>query len=237
MGDFLTARWVNLILVTYRVPAGLLEKRLPPGCSLDRRAGDPRDAGYVSLVAFDFLDTRVLRIGWPGYRCFPEINLRYYVRHGNGRGVSFVREFVPRRVVAGMARWIYNEPYRAAGMSSETQSEDGALRIRHRLTWASREHTVTVAARNEPWRPERDSVEHFFKEHNWGFGTARNGELIRYEVVHPVWDVYPVTLLKLDWDWASVYGEEWGILQNAEPFNVVLAKGSEVRVSPMAEPR
>ena len=60
----------------------------------------------------------VLGVPWPGYRNFPEINLRFYVRRGDERGVVFVREFVPQRLVAWLARVFYNEPYRAATMST-----------------------------------------------------------------------------------------------------------------------
>ena len=105
---FLTARWSNLCLFTYAVPADLLRRRVPPGLELDRREGLAGEA-FVSLVAFDFLDTRVLGVPWPGFRNFPEINLRFYVRRptpdgGAERGVVFVREFVPQRLVAWMAR-------------------------------------------------------------------------------------------------------------------------------------
>src|SRR5215468_781631 len=93
---FLTARWTNLFLATYAVPDDLLRPHLPPGLELDRRDG----RAFASLVAFDFLDTRVLGVPWPGYRNFPEVNLRFYVRHGEQRGVVFVREFVPLRLVA-----------------------------------------------------------------------------------------------------------------------------------------
>lgn len=229
--DFLTARWANLLLISYRVPANLLAPRLPPGCVLDRLPGDDDSAAYVSLVAFDFLDTRVMGIAWPGHRSFPEINLRYYVRHGSDRGVSFIREFVPRQIVAYMARRLYNEPYACAGMSSETSADGSELRVRHVLTWGRRDNAVEVQAKNEPWLPPADSVEHFFKEHQWGFGIGRDGKLVRYEVSHPEWQIYPVASLKLDWDWGAVYGKEWGFLQSQEPANVVLAKGSDVRVS------
>ena len=57
---FLTARWSNLFLATYAVPEELLRPRLPEGLELDR----PDGQCFVSLVAFDFLDTRVL--GVPG---------------------------------------------------------------------------------------------------------------------------------------------------------------------------
>lgn len=70
--SFLTARWCNLILANYAVPEGLLRPLLPPGLDLDRRDG----RCWASLVGFQFLDTRVLGVGWPGYRHFPEWNQR-----------------------------------------------------------------------------------------------------------------------------------------------------------------
>src|SRR5262249_15991609 len=107
---FLTATWSNLFLATYVAPTELLEPRLPPGTTLDALQGN----GFVSVVAFEFLDTRVGGVAWPGYRNFAELNLRFYVRRGDERGVVFVREFVPQRVVAWLARRLYNEPYLAA---------------------------------------------------------------------------------------------------------------------------
>lgn len=107
---FLTAAWRNLILANYRTPDDLLRPHLPPGTELDRRDG----SAWASLVGFQFHDTRVLGVSWPGYRHFPEWNLRFYVRHNGERGVCFVREFVPQRFVATVARVLYNEPYRTA---------------------------------------------------------------------------------------------------------------------------
>ena len=62
-------------------------------------------------------------ISWPGYRNFPEWNLRFYVTEGDRRGVCFVREFVPKRLIAWIARWIYNEPYRSAPMKMNVTHE------------------------------------------------------------------------------------------------------------------
>jgi hypothetical protein len=80
--------------------------------------------------------------------------------------------------------------------------------------------------------PAADSVEHFFKEHRWGFGKSRRGACIRYEVEHPVWEVYPIQAYDIDLDWASVYGPEWGFLAEATPCSTVLAAGSPIRVYP-----
>ena len=73
---FLTARWSNLAILTYAVPPALLASHLPAGLELDSLRG----SAFASLVAFDFEDTRVSGIAWPGFRRFPEISLRFYVR-------------------------------------------------------------------------------------------------------------------------------------------------------------
>jgi hypothetical protein len=224
---FLTAQWNNLFLATYAVPPALLENRLPPGLVLDQREGN----AFVSLVAFEFLDTRVFGIPWPGYRNFGELNLRFYVRQGEQRGVVFIREFVPQRLIAWMARLLYNEPYVAAPISVVRQDGPEVITMEYRLQYAGREHRITATGSKPPFQPAEDSTEHFFKEHHWGYGTTRSGQAIRYEVGHPLWAVYPVRSWSLDFDFASVYGPEWGILQQATPISTILAVGSPITVS------
>jgi uncharacterized protein YqjF (DUF2071 family) len=224
----LTAEWRNLFLATYAVPSGLLRPRLPPGLELDLRNGN----AFVSLIAFDFLNTRVLGVPWPGYRNFPELNLRFYVRRGSERGVVFVREFVPQHLVAWMARTIYNEPYHAAPLTSRCQDESASRRMEYRLRWAGREHVLSVNGIKPEYLPGESSDEHFFKEHHWGFGVTRGGRTVRYEVTHPPWEVFPVHGYRVDLDWGSVYGREWDLLSKATPISTVFAVGSAVAVYP-----
>lgn len=225
---FLRAEWRRLCLVTYALEPARLEPLVPPGCSLDLREGQ----AFVSLVAFDFLRTRVLGVPWPGYRDFPEINLRFYVRHGERRGVAFVREYVPKRLIAWIARWLYNEPYVYAPMTSSTREGEDTLEIEHRLRVGGKDQLLRVQAAATPSLAAEDSTEAFFKEHSWGYGTSRRRKLVTYEVRHPVWQTYPVRDLQLDWDWGAVYGPEWADLADQEPASVVLAEGSPVAVSP-----
>lgn len=227
MATFLTATWSNLFLATYAVPPALLAPRLPPALTLDLRD----DQAFVSVVAFEFLDTRVAGVGWPGFRDFAELNLRFYVRRGDDRGVVFVREVVPQRLVAWLARTLYNEPYVAAPLVAERQDGDGTHGMRYTLDWAGRQHVLSVVADAETFRPAADSVEHFFKEHRWGFGVSRDGRTIRYEVEHAPWDVHRVRSSTIDLDFGAVYGDEWAFLGAAAPLSTVLAVGSPVRVS------
>ena len=225
---FLTARWSNLAIVTYEVPPALLEPHLPAGLELDRRGG----AAFASIVAFDFLDTRVWGVPWPGFRNFPEINLRFYVKRGERRGVVFIREFVPRPAVAWLARAIYNEPYLVAPIGSAVADEAPAVVTARHLRWHGRAHTLEVTGSKPARRPAEDSEEHFFKEHLWGFGRDRRGRTVAYEVRHPAWDIYPVRSWSLDLEWTQVYGQRWGFLSSEKPVSIVLAAGSAVSVYP-----
>ncbi|MBC7541978.1 MAG: DUF2071 domain-containing protein [Candidatus Sericytochromatia bacterium] len=227
MATFLSARWDNLCLLTYAVPPELLQPRLPPGLTLDLRDGQ----AFVSLVAFQFADIRVLGLPVPGYRHFPEMNLRFYVRQGTERGVVFIREFVPQRVVAGMARVLYNEPYLATPMRESITGDDQQLTASYGIQLDGRWHTVRVTGQKPTIVPPETSDEHFFKEHRWGFGRDRRGHLVRYGVTHPVWAVHPVSEWHLDFDWQQVYGSQWAFLQAQAPYSVVLAVGSPITVS------
>ena len=122
------------------MPPEVLTPHLPPGLTLDTRAGQT----FASLVGFDFLDTRVLGVPWPGFRNFPEINLRFYVRRGEERGVVFIRELVPQPLVAWVARTLYNEPYVAVPMENTAEDTQDALTMTYRFTWQGRPQTIRV---------------------------------------------------------------------------------------------
>ena len=225
---FLTAQWRNLILANYPVPAELLQPLLPPGIELDEYQGQH----WASLVGFQFLETRVLGVSWPGFRHFPEWNLRFYVRRGDQRGVCFVREFVPQWFVATVARVIYNEPYRSAPMGMTIQDASEHLTAEYRLDWGGRTHSLRATGRQPAIHPGPDSLEHWFKEHSWGFGVSHLGKTISYEVQHPEWEVYPVESFSAEVDWGQLYGPQWSGFNGVEPASVVLAVGSAVSVYP-----
>jgi uncharacterized protein len=225
---FLTARWSNLAILTYEVPPALLEPHLPAGLELDRRGA----AAFASIVAFDFIDARMWGVAWPGFRTFPDINLRFYVRRGEQRGVVFIREFVPRPAVAWLARAVYNEPFLMAPIESGVADEASAIVTVRRLRWHGRSHAIEVSGNRPARRPAEHSQEHLFKERQWGFGRDRRGRTSVYEVRHPVWEVYPVRSWSLDLDWAQVYGQPWGFLSSEKPASVILAAGSAVSVYP-----
>ena len=234
---FLTARWEDLVVLTWRVDAELLRRYLPAGVEPDRQDGDPEGTAYVSLVAFRFLDTVVKGIPIPLHRDFPEVNLRIYVRTTDEetprRGVAFIAEFVPKPAIAAVANVVYHEHYRVAPMEVVAKNTEPKLRrLTMKIEMGEREHTMSLLGRRTPVRPPEDSTAHFFKEHEWGFGRDGNGDRVIYRVHHPVWDVYPVVphSLKLDVGFEELYGEPWGCLDGRAPDHVAYAVGSEISV-------
>ena len=225
---FLSARWERLCLFNYSVEPESLSAYLPPGLSLDLLDG----RAHVSLVAFDFLKTRVFGVSWPYFRNFPEINLRFYVREGERRGVAFIRELVPNPLVAWVARLLYNEPYYSLRMKSEVERAAELMSVRHTITSGKSQHSLLVRAQAEPIEAGVDEEAEFFKEHSWGYGTSRRGALVRYEVRHPLWRTHPVESYELEWDFGAVYGSQWSFLNQETPRSVYLAEGSAVVVSP-----
>lgn len=225
--QFLSAQWRDLIIASYAVEPTLLERRLPDGLELDLFEGQ----AVCSLVGFMFLDTRVLGVPWPTYRNFPEINLRFYVREKDTdrRGVVFVRELVKSRVVAQIARSLYNEPYVRARIQSEI-TEDQARRVSYGFQLNGAEGTMRVESSAKTVMPGEDSIEHWFKEHQWGYGRTRRGKMLRYEVQHPYWACHEVHSYEIDVDWGRIYGEEWSHMRDAEPLSVVHAEGSAIKV-------
>lgn len=230
---FLSAEWRHLVMINYEAPANLLEPLVPRGTELDRHRG----CAFVSLVGFRFLDTRVLGCQVPGHEDFDEVNLRFYVRREVGgelrRAVTFVKEIVPRRLIAAVARAAYNEPYVALPMQSEIRTADADASTRARYAWRSRagDHSLEVVARGVLRLPEADSDEAFITEHSWGYTRQRDGGTIEYEVVHPGWELRAAATVNVAGDMGAFYGPAFGEVLAARPVSAYLAQGSSVTVS------
>ena len=118
-------------MLNYEVDASLLLPFLPAGTELDRWS----EKVFVSLVGFRFLKTKMFGLlPIPMHSNFEEVNLRFYVRRQAGnevrRGVVFIREMVPRRAIAFVARSFYNENYVAMPMAHEIRAV-GAVSYTH----------------------------------------------------------------------------------------------------------
>jgi uncharacterized protein YqjF (DUF2071 family) len=223
---FLTAEWRSLVMINYAIDAARLQPLVPSGTELDLWRGE----ALVSMVGFRFLNTRLLGIPIPFHRDFTEVNLRFYVRHRAAdewrRGVTFVRELVPRTAIAWMARAIYNEPYLAVPMQHRVDGGEYDYSWRFKGTW----HRLGAAVHSPSAEMRPGSEEEFVFEHYWGYTRQRDGGTIEYAVEHPRWRVWTVDRSWLDCDVRALYGVEFVDALGAEPRSAFVAEGSPVTV-------
>lgn len=226
MRKFLTARWEDLIMANYEVDPSLLAKRVPPGTDLDLHEGKC----FVSLVGFMFLDTRVLDFLIPFHVNFEEVNLRFYVRRETEgefrRGVVFIKEIVPRAAIAQVARTLYGEPYECWKMSNFRDDEH----VRYSWDKQGCSNVLSVKRGGSHGVPADDSHGSFIIEHYWGYTKRSENRTDEYKVEHPKWELFSAVDPDVNVDFGATYGKEFGFLNNAEPYSVVLAKGSEIAV-------
>ena len=222
-------------MLNYEVPPALLRPLVPAGTELDSWNG----ATLASMVGIRFLDTRVMGIPIPGHRDFDEVNLRFYVRRRGDdgewrRAVVFVRELVPRRAIAWVARWCYNEPYTAAPMRHEVEmagAEDGQPgRAAYEWRLAGRWHRLEATTRGRAFVPDPASEAAFTAEHYWGYTVQRGGGAKEYRVEHPPWQVWEADGARFDCDVEAVYGSGFAECLGPRPRSAFVARGSAVTV-------
>ena len=222
---FLTANWHHLLLANYQVDPDLLQTFVPEQTSIDPFEGKV----YLSLVAFMFEQTRVLGVPIPGYRCFEEVNLRFYVtpdKDPSIRAVTFIREIVPKPVIPLIANSLFHENYIAMPMDHTIGDSEIAY------AWGpQKEHTISATIPANLSLSEPGSMNEFITEHYWGYAKAPKHTSLEYQVEHPPWIGDEVKDYSIQVDFARCFGEEFGFLSSQQPANVQYAKGSDVSVS------
>lgn len=219
-------------MLNWEVDRALLEPLVPTGVELD----DWNGAHCVSAVGFLFLETRVLGVTVPFHADFEEVNLRFYVRRESGgslrRGVVFVKELVPRRLIAFVARHVYHENYDAARMSHEIAlREDGSpARIAYAWRYGGSDGRIRLESAPEIGAPGRGSREEFFVEHYHGYVRQPGGGTLEYAVEHPPWRIRLAASAALEGDVRPLYGENFAAAVRRAPDSAFLAEGSEVSV-------
>lgn len=214
-------------MLNYVVDPAVLEPHVPAGTHLDLWQG----RAIVSVVALRFLRMRVLWVPVPFHRDYPQVNLRFYVaREQPGgesrRGVVFLRELVPRRLLATAARWGHNEPYAAAPMDAVVVPADGRPVVRYSWHLGGQRHGLEAAAAGDAAVPPEGSEAEFITRRHWGYTRQRDGATSELEVRHPPRIVWPAHgALQPDPEAHRLVPE-----LDAQPHSVLIADGSPVAV-------
>ncbi len=230
---FLSATWRNLLVCNYEVAPELLVPLLPLGTELDLFEGK----ALVSVVAFHFEKNRLFGV-IPTFPVteFEEINLRFYVRRHVGgevrRGVVFIQEVVPSRIIATAARVLYNEPYHVRRMWHDTNGFDPKTggRLAYGVEIDGRKSEVSAITQGPLRLLENGSIESFILEHYWGYTQRGDGTTSEYEVQHVPWRFWHVSEISIGDAFAKLYPAQFGECLAQKPHSVCIAVGSPVSV-------
>lgn len=218
-------------MANYQTDPQLLEKYLPPRTELDHFNG----IHYVSLVGFLFMDTKLRGIGFPFHRTFQEVNLRFYVRYKEDdqwkRGVVFVKEIVPRRIISFIANTMYGEKYICLPMRHNWLTLDNnKLSIEYYWKVNNQWDFIKAIADQQPKIYTEGTEENFITEHYWGYTSLRKKMTGQYRVTHPQWRIHTVHSYEISCSTETLYGKEFVETLQQPPRSVFLAEGSDITV-------
>jgi uncharacterized protein len=227
---FLKAEWRKLVMANYAIDQAILIPHLPYGTELDLW----KNTCYVSLVGFMFLNTKMLGMKIPFHINFEEVNLRFYVRHFDGknwkRGVVFIKEIVPKPMLSFVANTLYHENYSTMPMQHSWKEDAQYLNVQYQWKKNNYWNSLSLRAHNKVEDISSGSEEEFITEHYWGYTKINDKKTSEYEVAHPTWKVYPTIDFNIETNFGEVYGNEFDFLKNENPTSVFLAEGSEIKV-------
>ncbi len=227
---FLTAEWRNLLMANYKIDASVLRPYLPCHTELDAFNG----INYVSLVGFLFDKTKVKGVAFPFHHSFEEVNLRFYVRYKDDnkwkRGVVFMKEIVPKRMITFVANTIYGEKYATHQMKHLWIENELGLRVEYEWKVGTEWNYLKALAEKVPVQITEGSEEEFITEHYWGYTNINNDCTGVYEVSHPKWRVHSIQSFDIKCNVEKLYGKDFVEPLQQEPTSVFLAEGSPIKV-------
>ena len=231
MSVFLKANWENIVMVNYEISPAILEKYLPKGVELDLYNGK----AYASLVGFMFKNTKIFNVPIFKLGTFEEINLRFYVSRKVGneikRGVVFINETVPYKVVAWLANALYKEHYTTIPTRHHWDFTQEHKEIKYEWFVNKKWNSIEVSALKEKKIMVKNSFESFIFEHYYGYTKVDNTSTEEYQISHPSWLINDIQEYEIDCDFENMYGKDFAILDKTSPTSIFLAEGSAIEIN------
>ena len=230
-GILLSAHWTNLLVANYEVDKHLLEKFLPAGTELN----DWNGKYFISLVGFQFSKTELLGIPSPFYHSFPEINLRFYVKRkmkdGWRKGVVFIKEISPSKLIGYMASLLYNENFITLPLKSRIENTTDKINIEYNFTINNEANYLKAIVNSKPLDYAEDKLESFIANHSWGYTRVNEKLTKEFQAIHRSWNIHPVLSSEIKIDSKKLYGNDFTKCLITPPFSIFLMDGSETKVT------
>ena len=227
----LSANWTDLLVLNFETDKKFLEHYLPAGLELN----DWNGQYFMSLVGFEFSNTKLFGIPSPVHRRFAELNLRFYVKRRIKdqwrKGVVFIKEIAPSWLVGQVAGWLYKESFVALPVKKSMTPLDNKVRIGYTMKINNEQNYLSALATTAAVEYSNDSLEGFILDHYWGYTRVTKILTNEFEVIHRPWKIYPVMSADIKLDIPALYGKEFEPWLARPPQNMFLMDGSETKVT------
>jgi uncharacterized protein YqjF (DUF2071 family) len=185
---------------------------LPKGVELDLYEGK----AFVSLVGFMFKNTEIFKVPIPYFGNFEEINLRFYVKRIEGatikRGVVFINETIPYRIVAWIANKLYKEHYTVVPTKHFIHQIGEKQQVKFEWLLDKKWNHILVETEVASKEMITNSLEEFIYEHYYGYTKVNESATEEYHLKHPSWEVCKMLKYNVNCDFSAMYGSAFFVL-------------------------
>lgn len=222
---FLQADIQGVVITSFQIAPEKLQPYLPPGTELDHIEGKV----FISLVGFIFANPRLFGLfRAPFHHRFEQINLRFYVfrrtSRGKRRGVVFIQEIIPKRIVAGIARSTYGENYirlPIKSLSDPSTNTGASGLIEYRWQYKNQWMALSAQVRKKKLKLKPGDAREFVSRRFWGYCSQKDGTCLEYRVKHPPWQLRHVAIAQVTGNMNHLWGKEIGdVLADKPEFSV-----------------
>lgn len=192
-------RWSNLLFLHWTMDPAAVQRRLPPGLTVDTWEGQ----AYVGLVPFFMERIRprgLVALPWLSY--FLETNVRTYVVDANGMpGVWFLSLDANNPIAVQLGRWWFQLPYHHATISARWDRSTQQMRYRTKRHGLDGTDRFTYTRVGPTFTAEPGTLEFFLAERYVLF-AASGSRLLPGWVAHR-----PYPLQRVEGAWTAACGQ------------------------------
>lgn len=220
---FLSSNWKNSFIMTWAIEPELLIEHVPHKIGIYTQ----NDKAYISLFVYNYENTKVRGIKMPFHVSFTELDLRFYVKHNNQMGVSFIQHIVPRYCISLWAKRIFNENYVTLPIEYSYQ-ETTTSKILHYKFWKNKTPFTLDLLTNH----EFDTLDfNLINEVAFGMGMDKYGNPIRFNFskLHE-YQSYTNLDYSINIDFGFLFGRKWGFLKELSPIHVAALTDNKIKI-------
>jgi uncharacterized protein len=227
------AEWRQLLMLSFEIDPDFLNPWVPAGLELSYW----KQKTFITLVGLLNRNVRFFGLPIPFHRKFEQVNLRFYIRRKmkdeERLGVMFIKQVVPRKIVAAGARYVYREQVVSLPMKHEFEfSARRREEFSASYSWHfnGRWNELSAKTKGISHEPKKHSLEKFIAERYWGYSGMASNEVLEYQVEHPIWSIREVGDIVVEGSLSEFYGKTIGRKLKSKPDCAFLADGSEARL-------